>query len=217
MKRILIVEDELSISDLIKLNLNMVGYDTRQAFDGVEALELIEKENFDLILLDIMLPKLDGFNIMSRLENLDTPIICLTAKNSIPDKVKGLRMGADDYIVKPFQSVELLARIEVVLRRYKKVSNLICFKDLQIYIEERIVKKDGKIIDLTLKEFELLVLLIKNKGIAFSREKILESVWGYDYFGETRTVDMHIQRIRKKLDLGKKIKTVYKIGYRLEE
>ena len=217
MKRILIVEDELSISDLIKLNLNMVGYDTRQAFDGVEALELIEKENFDLILLDIMLPKLDGFNIMSRLENLETPIICLTAKNSIPDKVKGLRMGADDYIVKPFQSVELLARIEVVLRRYKKVSNLICFKDLQIYIEERIVKKDGKIIDLTLKEFELLVLLIKNKGIAFSREKILESVWGYDYFGETRTVDMHIQRIRKKLDLGKKIKTVYKIGYRLEE
>ncbi len=217
MKRILIVEDELSISDLIKLNLNMVGYDTRQAFDGVEALELIKKEDFDLILLDIMLPKLDGFNIMSRLENLDTPIICLTAKNSIPDKVKGLRMGADDYIVKPFQSVELLARIEVVLRRYKKVSNLICFKDLQIYIEERIIKKDGKIIDLTLKEFELLLLLIKNKGMAFSREKILESVWGYDYFGETRTVDMHIQRIRKKLDLGKKIRTVYKIGYRLEE
>lgn len=217
MKRILIVEDELSISDLIKLNLNMVGYDTRQAFDGVEALELIRKEDFDLILLDIMLPKLDGFNIMSKMENLDTPIICLTAKNSIPDKVKGLRMGADDYIVKPFQSVELLARIEVVLRRYKKVSNLICFKDLQIYIEERIIKKDGKIIDLTLKEFELLLLLIKNKGMAFSREKILESVWGYDYFGETRTVDMHIQRIRKKLDLGKKIKTVYKIGYRLEE
>lgn len=217
MEKILIVEDDATISDLIKLNLKMVGYETRQAYDGTQALEIIEKEEFDLILLDVMLPKLDGFSIIGKIKHKDMPIIFLTAKASIVDKVQGLKMGADDYIVKPFESVELLARIEAVLRRYGKKKNILSFKDLEIYLEQMIVKKQGNTIDLTLKEFELLNLFIRNKGIALSREKLLEKVWGYDYLGETRTVDMHIQKLRKKLDLEGEIKTVYKVGYRLED
>lgn len=217
MEKILIVEDDATISDLIKLNLKMVGYETRQAYDGTQALEIIEKEEFDLILLDVMLPKLDGFSIIGKIKHKDMPVIFLTAKASIVDKVQGLKMGADDYIVKPFESVELLARIEAVLRRYGKKKDILSFKDLEIYLEQMIVKKQGNTIDLTLKEFELLNLFIRNKGIALSREKLLEKVWGYDYLGETRTVDMHIQKLRKKLDLEGEIKTVYKVGYRLED
>ena len=164
-----------------------------------------------------MLPKLDGFSIIGKIKHKDMPVIFLTAKASIVDKVQGLKMGADDYIVKPFESVELLARIEAVLRRYGKKKNILSFKDLEIYLEQMIVKKQGNTIDLTLKEFELLNLFIRNKGIALSREKLLEKVWGYDYLGETRTVDMHIQKLRKKLDLEGEIKTVYKVGYRLED
>ncbi|WP_026895648.1 response regulator transcription factor [Clostridiisalibacter paucivorans] len=217
MEKILVVEDDLGISDLIKLNLNMVGYETIQVYDGEKALELIEEEKFDLIILDVMLPKLDGFTIMEKINNLDIPVIFLTAKDSLSDRVKGLKMGADDYIVKPFEAIELLARIEVILKRYGKKSNVLQFKDLEIFTEERIIKKDGEIVDLTVKEFELLKLLIQNKGIALSRDKMLERVWGYDYLGETRTVDMHIQKLRKKLNLFDKIKTVYKVGYRLED
>lgn len=217
MEKILIVEDDATISDLIKLNLKMVGYETRQAYDGAQALEIIEKEEFDLILLDVMLPKIDGFSIIGKIKHKDIPVIFLTAKASIADKVQGLKMGADDYIVKPFESIELLARVEAVLRRYGKKKDVLSFKDLEIYLEQMLVKKQGNIIDLTLKEFELLNLFIRNKGIALSREKILERVWGYDYLGETRTVDMHIQKLRKKLDLEEEIKTVYKVGYRLED
>lgn len=217
MEKILIVEDDATISDLIKLNLKMVSYETKQAYNGRQALEVIEKEKFDLILLDVMLPELDGFSVISKIKHKDIPVIFLTAKASIADKVKGLKMGADDYIVKPFESIELLARVEAVLRRYGKKKDILSFKDLEIYLEQMIVRKQGNIIDLTLKEFELLNLLIQNKGIALSREKILEKVWGYDYLGETRTVDMHIQKLRKKLDLEEKIKTVYKVGYRLED
>lgn len=218
MERILIVEDDVTISDLIKLNLNMLNYKTKQVYDGQEALILVEDEKFDLILLDVMLPKIDGFSLMEKIKYRDIPVIFLTAKESISDKVRGLKLGADDYIVKPFESIELLARVEAVLRRYGKRSNsLIKFKDLEIYLEERIVKKNGEIVELTLKEFELIKLLVENKGIALSREKILERVWGFDYFGETRTVDMHIQKLRKKLGLWDEINTVYKIGYRLED
>lgn len=217
LEKILIVEDDLAISDLIKLNLKMVGYNIKQVFDGEKAIELIEKENFDLIILDIMLPKLDGFGVMDWIKDLEIPVIFLTAKDGLSDKVKGLKMGADDYIVKPFEAIELLARIEVILKRCGKRSHIIRFKDLEILTEERIVKKDGEVIDLTIKEFELLKILIQNKGIALSRDKILEKVWGYDYLGETRTVDMHIQKIRKKLKLFEEIKTVFKVGYRLED
>lgn len=217
MEKILIVEDDITISDIIKLNLNMVNYDVEQVYDGEKALEIIEKDNCDLIILDVMLPKLDGFTLMEKINHIDIPIIFLTAKSSIADKVKGLKMGADDYIVKPFESIELLARVEAVLRRYGKKNDILSFKDLEIYLEERVVKRKDKAVELTLKEFELLKLLVVNKGIALSREKILEKVWGYDYLGETRTVDMHVQKLRKKLELWDEIKTVYKIGYRLED
>ena len=195
----------------------MVGYESKQIFDGLEAFHIIEKENFDLILMDIMLPGMDGFELMNRIKDLNIPVIFLTAKNGLVDKVTGLKSGAEDYIVKPFETVELLARIEVVLRRYSKNSNCIEFKNLKIYEEERIIKKDDEIIDLTLKEFELMLILVKNKNMALSREYLLEKIWGYEYMGETRTIDTHIQKIRKKLDIADNIKTIYKIGYRLEE
>lgn len=214
---ILIVEDDQAISDLIKINLNMAGYESKQIFDGIEALNLLKEESFDLILMDVMLPGMDGFELMKRIKDLNIPVIFLTAKNGIVDKVTGLKSGAEDYIVKPFEAVELLARIEIVLRRYSKNSNCIEFKNLKIYEEERIVQKENETIDLTLKEFELMLILVKNKNIALSREYLLEKIWGYEYMGETRTIDTHIQKIRKKLDITDSIKTVYKIGYRLEE
>lgn len=214
---VLVVEDDEAISNLIKINLNMAGYESRQVFDGIEAFNLLKEESFDLILMDIMLPGMDGFELMKRIKDLNIPVIFLTAKNGLADKVTGLRSGAEDYIIKPFETVELLARIEVVLRRYSKNSNCIEFKNLKIYEEERIVKKEDEVIELTLKEFELMLLLVKNKNMALSREYLLEKIWGYEYMGETRTIDTHIQKIRKKLGIGDNIKTVYKIGYRLEE
>ena len=214
---ILIVEDDEAISNLIKINLNMVGYESRQVFDGLEAFKLLKKEVFDLVLMDIMLPGMDGFELMGKIKDLNIPVIFLTAKNGLADKVTGLKSGAEDYIVKPFETIELLARIEIVLRRYSKNSNCIEFKNLKIYEEERVIKKEDESIELTLKEFELMVLLVKNKNMALSREYLLEKIWGYEYMGETRTIDTHIQKIRKKLSLTDYIKTVYKIGYRLEE
>ncbi|WP_252236633.1 response regulator transcription factor [Clostridium sp. CH2] len=214
---VLIIEDDEAISNLIKINLSMVGYKSKQLFDGLEAFNLLKEESFDLILMDIMLPGMDGFELMKKIKDLNIPVIFLTAKNGLADKVTGLKSGAEDYIVKPFETVELLARIEIVLRRYSKNSNCIEFRNLKIYEEERIIKKDDETIDLTLKEFEFMVLLVKNKNMALSREYLLEKIWGYEYMGETRTIDNHIQKLRKKLDIADNIKTVYKIGYRLEE
>jgi two-component system, OmpR family, alkaline phosphatase synthesis response regulator PhoP len=214
---ILIVEDDEAISNLIKINLNMAGYENRQVFDGLDAFHLLKEESFDLILMDIMLPGMDGFELMKRIKDLNIPVIFLTAKNGLVDKVTGLKSGAEDYIVKPFETIELLARIEIVLRRYSKNNNCIEFKNLKIYEEERIIKKEDETIDLTLKEFELMLLLVKNKNMALSREYLLEKIWEYEYMGETRTIDTHIQKLRKKLDITDNIKTVYKIGYRLEE
>lgn len=216
MENILIIEDDKAISDLICLNLNLAGYKNRQVFNGNEVLSVIENDSFDLILLDVMLPDNDGFDLMKKIQPIGIPTIFLTARDGIADKVKGLKMGADDYIVKPFEAVELLARIEAVLRRYNKNESLLATGDLEINIDERSVKKSGKSIDLTIKEYELLLLLMRNRNKALSRDKILELVWGYDYIGETRTVDIHIQKIRKKLGLEEQIKTVYKFGYRLE-
>jgi two-component system, OmpR family, alkaline phosphatase synthesis response regulator PhoP len=217
MIKILIVEDDEPISNLIRLNLNIANYKSEVVFDGEEALSCIEKDSFDLILLDVMLPKIDGLTLLERIRTLGIPIILLTAKSSVADKVNGLRAGADDYITKPFEGIELLARIENVLRHYNKKVNIITFKDLKIYLEEMQVKKDGETIELTLKEYELLVFLVKNKNIVLTRNKIIEKIWGYDYFGETRTIDNHIQKLRKKLDWKDEIKTVFKLGYRLEE
>ncbi len=215
-KKILIVEDDKSISNLIKLQLNIASYDTEQVYDGLQSVKIIENGNFDLILLDIMLPGIDGFAIMEKIRCLNIPVIFLTAKDSVVDKVSGLKLGAEDYIVKPFEAIELLARIETVLRRYGKTEDVLSFKNIKIYIKERIVKKDDIIVDLTYKEFDLLCLLVRNKNVALTREMLLEKIWDYGFMGGTRTVDMHIGSIRKKLNLNDNIKTVYKIGYRLE-
>ena len=217
METILIVEDDTAISELIRLNLDMAGYSSIQAFDGKTTLESMTSVLPDLILLDVSLPDMEGFDLLPPLKMKGLPVIFLTARNGLPDKVKGLKLGADDYIVKPFEAVELLARIEAVLRRCGNTGDIIRFEELEIDIEERSVKKSGTPVDLTMKEYELALLLIKHRNKALSREKILELVWGYDYMGETRTVDIHIQKIRKKLGWEDQIKTVFKFGYRLED
>lgn len=216
MAHILIVDDEASISELILMNLTMVGHTGFTAFDSKEALEAIKAQKFDLCLLDIMLPGEDGFSLIDKFKQISLPVIYLTAKGSLADRVKGLKLGAEDYIVKPFETLELLARIEVVLRRSGKVNPSFTYKEVEVKLEERLVLKANQVIDLTAQEFALLEVLIRNRNLALSREKLLENAWGYDYVGETRTVDMHIQRLRKKLDWEDVIKTVYKYGYRLE-
>ena len=216
-KKILIVEDDVHISKIIKMNLNIVSYETVEVYDGEAALEQVQREKFDLILLDVMIPKLDGFELMKRIKPYNIPVIFLTAKNSVYDKVDGLKLGADDYMVKPFEAIELLARIETVLRRYAKEEQVITFQDLLVDLDKREVTKQGKVVELTPKEYDLLVVLLKNKNIALSREQFLDKVWGGDYYGETRTVDMHIKSLRKKLELQDHIKTIYKLGYRLED
>lgn len=216
MLKILIVEDEKSISDLIKMNLLDEGYGCTCAYDGQEAADIIEKQVFDLILLDIMLPKIDGYELLEYIKNYEIPVIFLTAKDNIKDKVKGLKAGADDFISKPFEIMELLARIETVLRRYNKAAKKIEFLDIVIDAEARMVTKAGKTINLTAKEFDVLHLLASNRNRALYRSQIYSHVWGEDLAGDTRTVDLHVQRVRKKLSLEDKIVPVYKIGYRME-
>lgn len=214
--KILVVEDEVAIRDLICINLELVGYEVSTAEDGLEAKSFLEKNTVDLILLDVMIPGIDGFSLIEQIKKYNIPVIFVTAKESVLDRVKGLRLGAEDYIVKPFETVELLARIEVVLRRYNKSSNIIKFKNIEVDINTRIVKVDNEEVYLTAKEYDLLILFLQNKNMALSREQILDKVWGFEYVGETRTVDIHVNRIREKLDLKDNIKTVFKIGYRLE-
>lgn len=215
--KILVVEDEAPIRDLISINLQLVGYEVFTAEDGIIAEKFLENQKVDLILLDVMIPGIDGFSLIEKIKKHNIPVIFVTAKESVLDRVKGLRLGAEDYIIKPFETIELLARIEVVLRRYNKNKQTIKFKNIEVDTEQRIVKLNNKEVYLTVKEYELLVLLLQNKNMALSRDQILERVWGFEYGGETRTVDIHIQRIREKLDLKNNIKTVFKVGYRLEE
>ena len=216
MIKILIVEDEKPISDLIAFNLSANNYTCTQAFDGLEAANLLENNTYDLVLLDIMLPKIDGYELLEYIKPLNIPVIFLTAKGALEDRVKGLTQGAEDYIVKPFQIVELLARINVVLRRFNKASSILNFEDIEVNTETKLATKNGKALDLTPKEFELLTLLVRNVNITLFRENIYETIWESDYYGDTRTLDLHIQRLRKKVGLGTKLKTVYKVGYRLE-
>lgn len=211
--KVLVVEDDQSISDLIRMNLEIAGYEAWQAYDGREALGFLEKEAFHIAILDVMLPGISGFDILQELKKRGLPVIFLTAKDQITDKVRALNLGADDYMVKPFEAVELIARMSAVLRRYRSQPSIV-IGDLEICMDERVVRRQGREIYLTHKEFELLSLFIQNQAIALSREQILERVWGYDYFGDTRTVDMHVQRLRRKLGLQAAIVTVYKIGYR---
>lgn len=216
MNRILVVEDERPISKLIKISLRDAGYDCVGAYDGKEAIELIEHNQFDLILLDIMLPEINGYELMEYIRPLEVPVIFLTAKSDVKDRVKGLKLGAEDYIVKPFEIIELLARVETVLRRYHKTSQYLNVYDISVDTLSRIVKKNGVVVNLTIKEYDLLLLFIQNKNIALFRDRIYETVWGDYYMGDSRTVDLHVQRMRKKLGLEDKIVPVYKVGYRLE-
>lgn len=216
MAHILVVDDEEVISDLIVMNLNMVGFTCSQAFSGQEALEAIKQMQYDLCLLDVLLPGKDGFQLIDKFKEANIPVIYLTAKNSLTDRVKGLNLGAEDYIVKPFETLELIARIKVVLRRNGKDHKNFRLKDIEVSLAERSIAKNNVQVELTAQEFALLEVLIQNQNLALTREQLLEAAWGYDYAGETRTVDMHIQRLRKKLDWEDTIKTVYKYGYRLE-
>lgn len=217
MQRILIVEDDEPIANLIKINLSAEGYKCVCAYDGKVGADYIEKESFDIVLLDIMLPEIDGYELLEYIKPMGTPVIFLTAKGALDERIKGLKMGADDYIVKPFQIGELIARIEALLRRYGKVNNKLNFADVEIDIVSRTVNKAGKLIDLTVKEFDLLVELVQNKNVALHRGRLYEKVWGEVFMGDTRTLDSHIQRLRRKLDWDKYIKTVFRIGYRLED
>lgn len=214
--KVLIAEDDAAINDLIQMNLQAAGYTCTCVYDGLAAADLLEQNSFDLALLDIMLPNVSGYELLEYIRPLGIPVIFITAKGSVPDRVKGLSLGADDYIVKPFAITELTARIEAVLRRYNKDLKIFIVEGLEINTESRLVMKNGTQIELTLKEYELLVMLVRNKNIALFRETLFEHVWGTSFIGDTRTLDLHIQRLRKKLGWEDKIKTVYKIGYRLE-
>ena len=215
MARILILEDERAINDLIALNLNMVGHTPVQAFTGKEALMLAAHESFDLLLLDVMLPDTDGFSVYEKLKG--TPAIFLTALSETADKVKGFERGADDYIVKPFEMTELLLRIEAVLRRTQRSEEHYRLGSMDIDFVAKSVTLDGKPVDLTMQEYALLEVLVKNRNIALSRQKLMKEAWDISFMGESRTVDVHVQRLRKKLGLGDHIATLYRFGYRFEE
>lgn len=215
MLKILIVEDEEPIANLIRMNLGKAGYQCEIAFDGEEAADKIESNSYDLILLDVMLPKLNGYEVLEYANAVGIPVIFLTAMGETQQKVKGLRAGAEDYITKPFEIPELLARVETVLRRYHKADSKLHLLDIEIDVESRTVLQNGREVELTVKEFELLLLFLRNKNRALYRETIYESVWGGSYSGTGRTVDLHVQRLKKKLGLEEHIVAIYKVGYRL--
>ena len=216
MIKVLIVDDEKPICDLIDMNLSAAGYQCRAVQDGLEAIDLIEKENFDLILLDVMLPGVDGYDIMEYIRPLKIPVIFITARHEVRDRVKGLRLGAEDYLVKPFEVVELMARVEVVLRRNNKTQRLLRAGDVVVDVEARKVTKAGRPVVLTNKEYGLLVLFMRNKNIALFRERLYEKVWGDEYYADSRTLDLHVQRLRRKMGWEENLVAVYKVGYRLE-
>lgn len=223
MAKILVIDDERHILELLKFNLEVSGHEVVCSADGKEGLEIARTENPDLILLDWMLPNLSGIEILKIIRDdrkiSKMPVIMLTAKNMEDDKIEGLDRGADDFITKPFSIKELMARIKTVLRRYKASEGIkLESGKIILYLEKREVFCDGKKVELTLKEFELLKLLIQNKGKVLTREELLDKVWGYEFFGETRTVDVHIRYLRKKLSENledeKYIETIRGVGYK---
>lgn len=216
MIKILIVEDEAPISNLIRLSLTKEGYRCTCAFDGAEAADYLEKNRYDLIILDVMLPEIDGFELMDYIRPLEIPVIFLTAKASVQDRVKGLKLGAEDYIVKPFEVIELLARVDVVLRRYKKCAMILKIGGLKIDTGSMQVWREGREITLTKTEYDLLLLFARNPRRAMYRETIYERVWGEEYPFGSKAVDLHIQRLRKKIGWENSLRAVNKVGYRLE-
>ncbi len=216
--KILVIEDDRAISELLCMNLNAAGYETAAAYDGEEARRLLLwHEDASLALVDIMLPKRDGFELMEDFRKKHLPVIYLTAKDDVVSKVRGLRLGAEDYMVKPFEMLELLVRIEKVLERTGRARRMLEIRDIQVDLVRHQVTKNEVIVNLKPMEYDLFVLLLQNRNIALGREEILRRVWGEEFLGESRTVDVHIGQLRKKLDLYEEIRTIPKLGYRLEE
>lgn len=213
--RILIVEDEVPISRLLETSLTQAGYQCTCAFDGTGCADLLETQRFDLVLLDVMLPGADGFELLPYAREYGAPVIFITARSDVKDRVRGLKLGAEDYITKPFSIEELLARVEVVLRRGHKLASRLVSGDITVDTEARTVLRAGRPVELTAKEFDLLVLFLKNQGIALYRQTLYERVWQDPFEGDTRTVDLHVQRLRRKLGLEGRLVAVYKVGYRL--
>ena len=216
MIKILIVDDEKPICDLIEMNLTAAGYSCVTVQDGLAAIDAVESNEFDLVLLDIMLPGADGYDVMEYIKPCKVPVIFISAKHEVRDRVKGLKLGADDYLVKPFDVTELLARVEAVLRRYNKADKKIVVGDVEIDTEARRVARAGNPVPLTRKEFDLLMLFAENRNVALFRENLYERVWDDEYYANSRTLDLHVQRLRKKLGWEKNLVAVYKVGYRLE-
>lgn len=221
MQRILVVDDEKMIRNVIKEYAEFDGFEVTEAEDGMEAVEICRKEDFDLIVMDIMMPRLDGYSAIKEIRKTkQIPVIMLSARGEEYDKLFGFEIGIDDYVVKPFSPKELLARIKAVLKRSaakEQPMDIIRYEGLEINVTGREVSVDGKPVSLTPKEYDLLFYLVRNKGIALSREKLLEEVWGYDFFGDDRTVDTHIKMLRNSLgEYRKFIKTLRGMGYKFE-
>lgn len=201
---------------MIKATLEMVNYSGFCCYDGASGAEEALRGGYDVILLDIMLPEMNGFEVMEKIKDCGAPVIFLTAMQDVADKVKGLRLGAEDYIVKPFEALELLARIDVVLRRSNKTQHMLSYEFLEVDVDRHIITKNGEPVQLTPKEFDVIVYFLRHIDIVVSRENLLSNVWGYEYEGESRTVDIHVQQVRRKLELKDKLITIPKLGYRLE-
>ena len=214
MIRILIVEDEEAIANLVRMNLVKAGYECHVAASGTAGADRLAECQSDLCIFDIMLPEIDGYELLEYAKGMEVPVIFLTAKGETPDKVRGLRLGAEDYITKPFDILELMARVDTVLRRYRKTEQELDVCGLHIDIPSRRVTKGEQEIELTYKEFDLLLLFVRNPNVALYREMIYERVWDSPYMGDSRTVDLHVQRLRKKAGLEQEIEAVYKVGYR---
>ena len=199
--KILIIEDEEMIADIISRGLTRAGYQCECVYDGTDAAGLLEEKRYDLILLDIMLPGVVGYELMEYIKNLGIPVIFITAKARLEDKIKGFKLGADDYITKPFELAELTARVEAVLKRYYKTQSRISVAGMEIDTLSRTVKKNGRLVELTAKEYDLFLVFLRNRNIALYRERIYEEVWGGEYDPDSRTVDIHVQRLKRKMGL----------------
>ena len=215
MLKLLIVEDERMIADFIGCGLAEANFEYDCAYDGLSAADMIDQNRYDLILLDVMLPGVDGFELMRYIAPLGIPVIFLTAKAGVDDRVAGLRLGADDYIVKPFEMIELLARIDTVLKRYGKGSVELSLGDVSVNMRTRVVTRNGAAIALRAREYDLAVFLLRNRDLPLFRETIYERVWGGEFTGDTRTVDIHIRRLRQKLGWEDRLVTINRVGYKL--
>ena len=218
MYRILIVEDDKPLSELLQMNFTVAGYASDTAFSGTEALDLIAQHSYNLAVMDIMIPGPDGFELLPAMQEKDIPVIYVSAKAGVSDRIKGLKLGAEDYLVKPFSVLELLVRMEKVLeRRHPEENSILESGDIKVLLKERSVSLRGKPVALKPLEYDLLLMFLKHPNMVFTREQLLHEVWGDEFYGETRTVDNHVAVLRKKLDLSERIVTVYRVGYRFED